>query len=444
MTSVPIAAMAAIVAIAVALGACKGGTATTDPPDAAASPQASAEPAPLANIPTPTVSGVPTTTNPEAGPPPLPMRGDRELPVDVPREPTKEKEQARDTPKDPRDPKELSGWSLQAVLRQSDIAAAPKATEVSDRGVEAARKKTEPHLSIDISQTRMRITVASAGFVLPADTEIRARLDRYGHVLLLPQEATYRVVAPGALRALFGERRMDVAPLSPAEIVTGGDGPRRFNFRTRKVDVSTRAAKASFEIAQVKDAGEGGVLLCRALLDLMNAPPSTPLCGPDEIPVHADVRWTTKGAVAFDVQSLARRADLRVATMATPPASVAFVSSPLPPLASEVMLSRPELAALRTGPIDLPPAPATDAATPRAESGLVLVNTTDQLRFVWIDGAAALWLAPGAREELPSLQRGRYVVQWRTFLGDAFEPAQLMSVPGTSDLSVGDAGVYLR
>ena len=108
------------------------------------------------------------------------------------------------------------------------------------------------------------------------------------------------------------------------------------------------------------------------------------------------------------------------------------------------MLSRPELAALRSGPIDLPPAPTTDAAPPRPESGLVLVNATDQLRFVWIDGAAAAWLAPGAREELPALQRGRYVLQWRTFLGDAFEPGHLVSVPGTSDLGVGDAGVYLR
>lgn len=433
---------AIVVAIAVTLAACKGGATTNDPPDAAASPQASAEPAPLANA--PTMSGTPLSANPEAGPPPVPMRADRELPVDVPREPSKEKEQARDTPKDPRDPKELSGWALQAVLRPSDVAAAPKAGEVVERAIEAARKKTEPRLAIDLSQTRMRLVVASAGFVLPTDTEIRARLDRYGHVLLLPHDATYRVVAPGALRALFGERRLDVAPLSPAEIVTGGEGPRRFNFRTRKADVSVRAAKASFEIAQVKDAGEGGVLLCRALLDLMNAPPSTPLCGPDEIPVHAEVRWTTKGAIVFDVQSLARRSDLRATTMAAPPASVAFASSPLPALVSEVMLSRPELAALRSGPIDLPPAPTTDAAPPRPESGLVLVNATDQLRFVWIDGTAAAWLAPGAREELPALQRGRYVLQWRTFLGDAFEPGHLVSVPGTSDLGVGDAGVYLR
>ena len=104
-----VACAAAIAFLIVAFAACKGGAGANDLPDAAASPQASAEPAPLANVPASTLSGAPTAMNPEAGPPPSPMRGDRELPVDVPREPTKEKEQARDTPKDPRDPKELSG-----------------------------------------------------------------------------------------------------------------------------------------------------------------------------------------------------------------------------------------------------------------------------------------------------------------------------------------------
>jgi hypothetical protein len=430
---------ATLAALIVASAACRGSGGANDLPDAAASPQASAEPAPLANVPTATVSGAPTAMNPEAGPPPLPMRGDRELPVDVPREPLKEKEQARDTPKDPRDPKELTGWSLQAVLRPSDVAAPQKAPEVSDRALDAARKKTESRLAIDLSQTRMRIVLAS-GFALPAETEIRAKVDRYGHVLLMPRESSYRVVAPGALRALLGERRMDVAPLSPAEITQGGEGPKRFNFRTRKVDLTTRAAKASFEIALVKDAGEGGSLLCRALLDLMNAPPSTVLCAPDEIPVRAELRWTTKGAVVFEVTSVARRLDLAIATMAAPPASLSFASSPPTAVTSEVMLSRAELAALRTGPIDLPPAPPTEAGAPRVESGLLLVNASDELRFAWIDGVAVAWLAPGAREELSSLQRGRYVVQWRTFLGDSFEAGQLVSIPGMSDVTLGDAG----
>ena len=399
--------------------------------DAAASPQASAEPAPIA---TPTLSGA--TASPDAGPPPAPMRGDVALTTDVPREPTKEKEQARDTPKER---ELLGGFSLQAVLRPSDVAPAPKAQEVSERALDAARKKTEARLAIDLSQTRMRVVLAGNGFVLPADTEIRARTDRYGHVVMLPREGTYRVAAPGALRALFGERRLDVAPLAPAELLQAGEGPRRFNFRTRKVEVTTRAAKATFELALVKESGEGGSLLCRALLDLMSAPPSTPLCATEEIPVHAELRWTTKGAAIFDVVTMVKRNDLASATVAAPPATVTFASTPIPPDASEVLLSRAELAAFRSAPVDVPP-PQVEAGAPPPENGLVLSNATDQLRFAWIDGVPVAWLAPGAREELPALVRGRYTLQWRTFLGDSFEPGVVVTAPGTSDLAMGDAG----
>jgi hypothetical protein len=277
---------------------------------------------------------------------------------------------------------------------------------------------------------------------MPQGTEIRARTDRYGHVLLWPHESTYRVVAPGALRALFGERRLDVAPLSGAELLPIGDGARRFNYRTRKVEVTTRAAKATFEIASIAGAGEGGTLLCRALLDLMNAPPSTPLCTTDDMPLHADLRWTTKGAIAFDVVSLARRTDLALSQLAAPPPSLAFVPSPPPPLNSETMLTRSELAAFRTAPVEVPVSADTDAKAPplAPDSGLLLVNSSDELRFAWIDGAAVAWVAPGAREQLTALLRGRYVLQWRTFLGDAFEPGQLVTVPGVSDIGAPDSG----
>jgi hypothetical protein len=422
---------AAIGVIAAAtLVACRGGASGGDPVDAAASPQASQEPAPIA---TTTPSGA-LATGPDAGPPPSPMRADRELPIDTPREPSREKEQARDTPKDARDL--LAGWSLQATLRPSDVAAAPRAPEVSERALDLARKKTEARLGIDLSQTRMRITLTS-GFVLPADTEIRARLDRYGHVLMLPKEGTYRVAAAGALRAVLGERRLDVAPLSAAEIMPSGEGQRRFNFRTRRLEVTTRAAKATFEIASVKDAGDGGSLVCRALLDLMSASPSTPLCMTDDIPVHAEIRWATKGAIMFDVASMIKRSDLPAPSMATPPATVAYASSPIPAEGAGVLLSRAELASFRSAPVDVP---APDAGAPQPESGLVLFNATDQLRVVWIDGVAVAWLAPGGREELPSLVRGRYVLQWRTFLGDAFDPATSVVAPGTIGIAFGDAG----
>jgi hypothetical protein len=433
------------VAIAIALGAllasCRQPAA--DPVDAAASPQASAEPAPIATTQPTTDAQVAL----DAGPPPAPMRADRPLDPDAPSE--RAKDPAKDGGREITSAKELSGWTLSAALRASDIPGPPKAPEVSDKGLEAARKKTEAHLAIDLSQTRARIVLAEGAFVLPQGAEIRARTDRYGHVLLLPNEATYRVVAPGALRALFGERRLDVAPLAPAELSAAGDGLRRFNLRTRKVDVTTRAAKATFEIASVAGAGEGGALVCRALLDLMNAPPQTPLCSQDDVPLHAELRWTTKGWIAFDVITMARRYDLAAQQLAAPPMNASFVRDPLPHADSEPLLTKSDLAALRTNAVDPPSAPQNtpqhmteraDAHAPAPQSGLSLSNGADVLLFVWIDGVPAAWIAPGAQAHLDGLQRGRYLVQWRTFLGDAWEPPHLVNVPGSSAIVAGDAG----
>ncbi|MEO9140633.1 MAG: hypothetical protein ABI332_00055, partial [Polyangiaceae bacterium] len=53
---------------------CKGGS--SDAPNTSASPQASAVPAPLATLPTTTSSGAVPTAG-DAGPPPVPMRGDQ-------------------------------------------------------------------------------------------------------------------------------------------------------------------------------------------------------------------------------------------------------------------------------------------------------------------------------------------------------------------------------
>jgi hypothetical protein len=413
---------------ALALAACKG--ASVDPMDAAQSPQAQAEPAPLANPPAIASATAVTSMGQDASSWPEPLRSDQRVAPDAPREPAARDQGGRDASRDWR---ELAGYEMQAVLRAGEGPGPPKAAEVSATGIEAAKRKTEARMAIEMSQTRARF-VLSGGFVLPQATELRARLDWYGHLLLWPGESTYRVAQPGALRALLGERRLDVAPLSPAKVVPGGDGARRLNTRTRRVDVSTRAGKATMELASIRDAGEGGTLVCRLLLDLMSAPPSTLACTTDDVPLHAELHWTTQGALAFDVTSIARRLDLAAQELAAPAASLMFVSAPPPPAPAENLLTRAELAAFRTAPVDVPPAATRDAQAPAPEAGLALVNASDELRVAWIDGAPVAWVAPGARLALPSVVRGRYTVQWRTFLGDAWEPAETIVVPGTSEV----------
>lgn len=400
-----------------------------DPPDAAASPQASAEPAPLANVATAAGATTTSTSGVDAGPPPEPLRGDRALAADSPHETVREL-----GAKDPRasDAKELAGYVMQAVLHAGEGPPPAKGPEVNTNAVDAARRKLEARIAIEASPTRARF-VLSGGFVVPQGTELRARVDRYGHLVFLPGEDAYRVAEEGALRALFGERRLDVAPLSAAEVTTPGEGARRLNLRTRRVDVSTRAAKATLELAAFRDAGDGGALVCRLLLDLVGAPPATVACATDEVPLHAELRWTTQGALVFDVTSITASAHLPVQELATPPATATFLAEPLPMSPGDVLVPKGELTAFRTAAVEVPPAAsARDAQAAPPDAGLLLVNASDELRVAWLDGVPVAWVAPGARIPVTALLHGRYALQWRTFLGDAWDPPEPVTVPGQS------------
>lgn len=98
------------------------------------------------------------------------------------------------------------------------------------------------------------------------------------------------------------------------------------------------------------------------------------------------------------------------------------------------MLTPTELAAFRTTAIDMPPGPFANA------DGLIVTNATDQLRILYIDGVPVLWASAGAKDVLKGLPRGRYVSQWRTFLGESIEPPESQAVPGLVVVGNPDAG----
>jgi hypothetical protein len=415
-----------LLVVCVALASCK--SVPAEGSGAAPSPQATAEPAVLANPPLAATTSAPEL---DAGRAPEPLRGDQGLPPDIPREPSVREGGARESARDPRGPQ---GYTMQATIRTGEGPAAPRAAEVNVGVIDAAKRRSEAKVSIAFSQGRARFVLQSGAFVLPVSTELRSRADRYGHLLLLPGEDVYRVVEPGSLRALLGERRLDVAPLSPAEVTPGGESARRLNLKTRRVEVSTRAAKAVLEIATVHDAGDGGPLVCRFLLDLMSAPPPIAVCTTDEVPLHAELRWTTQGSLSFDATSLARAQDLAPQDMAAPPASVSFTASAPPTSPAELLVQRAELAAFRTAPVDVQPGVGAAGGHPPPEAGLALSNATDELRVVWVDGVPVAWVGPGERMLLPGLVRGRYTLQWRTMLGDAWDPGTLVTSPGLSEV----------
>jgi hypothetical protein len=388
------------------LAACRVTTSTSDVPDARESPQASAQPAALATLPTAASAASPSV---EGGPPPAPLRPDEALIADT---------LPRDSP----------GYTLSAAFRNVEVLGPVRGPEVNPVGLDAARRATEQRLAIDISPARMRVALGGHGFVLAPDTEVRARSDRYGHIVVWPGATAYRPLAPGSLRALLGERRLDVAPLSAAEMAPHDDGGRRIGIRMRKVDVTTRAARVAFEIGRLEGAGEGGVLLCRFLLDLVSAPPSTALCGPDELPVRAEIKWTNKGGIVFELTGYLRRTDVPATSLLVPPQTASYVAAAPPVGAFAPMLSTAELGALRLADVDVP----------TTGDALVLVNATLQLRVLYLDGVPVAWVSPSGRGELHGLRRGRYVAQWRTFLGDSVETPTTQLVPGLAQVGAMD------
>ena len=397
---------------AIAFLACKlPSQGASDTPDAAASPQASAEPAPLAVTPTTTASAMPALS-PEGGPPPTPLRSDTPLPSDA---------LGRD----------VAGYTLSAVFRQSELMGPPRAGEVNTSGIDAARKKTELRMAVDLGASRMRVALVGNGYVVPPETELRARADRYGHVVLWPGGGSYRPIAPGGLRALLGERRFDVAPVAHAVVASTDETGKRIGVRTRMVEVTTRVAKATFEVGRLPDLGESGTLLCRMLLDLMNAPPGAPACGYDELPVRAELRWTSKGSFTFELTGVLKKADVSAAALLVPPPNATFTPGTLPAVVA--MLPPADLAAFRVGPIDVPPNPIG--------AGLVVANATDEMRVLVLDGVPVVAVAPGAKETVRGLLRGKYVAQWRSFLGDVVDPGATQVVPGLAQVGGSDAGV---
>ncbi len=377
------------------------------------------------------VIGIPADSSgrliiPDSGaPPPEPMRLDGPLVAEAPGS------------------KDLVGVSLDGVFRWRDVPSPLKAPEVSGEGLKEAAKLTVLGLKVSLTDTgRMRIIFESRALPLPGRTELRGRSDRYGHLLLWPNATDYRVIPAGALRTLLGERRVDVTPLATSKWKTEGEG-RRLGLSVRKVEVSAPLGSVRLEIGKVTEAGEGGPLLCRAFVELLGVDPKSPVCQPGEVPLLAAWSWQEGGGILWEATAMQRRTDLAPSDFLVPPPSAQLAPSGLPIAPGGVLLSRDEVAAFRTSALtNLPP--STDPAVPG--EGFMAVNQTDTLLYVLVDGIPVAIVPPLAETYVIGPPRGRYVVQWRTFLGERViapviteMPARILSGGGL-DAGAPDAG----
>ncbi len=338
--------------------------------------------------------------------------------------------------------RELAGVTLEAAWRWRDVPAAPKAPEVGAEGIKEAQKLTALTWKIDLSDTgRMRVAFTSRALPMPAGTELRARADRYGTVVVWPNASEYRVVAPGALRPVLGERRVDVTPLSNAPSTAQGEG-KRLGVATRKVELSSSLGSVKLELGKISDAGEGGALLCRALVEIVGIDPRAPVCIAGEVPLHAAFAWRSGGGVAFEVTSVTKRTDFGPGDLLCPPPGPTFSRNGLPNAPDGIFLTRDELAAFRTAPLQLPP---RDGPGIPGE-GFVAVNHADTLAYLLIDGVPVVAVPSQAERYVIGTARGRYVAAWRTFLGDRIAAPQTVELPdrivygATPDAGAPDGG----
>ncbi len=426
-------------ALALTLGSTGCDTAGPPPPsepseDAGASPNASILPGPRADEgpPSPSPSASTSTTEDAADAGPRGMLADSagRLIMPEPAPPTALRPD-RPLPLDPLAHGELSGATLKMSLKWRDVPVAPKAPEVFADGIAKAAAATALQLVVDLGEEgRTRVVLDSRAFPLPPRTEIRAREDRLGAVLLWPDGDRYRPIAPGALRTVFGERRADVTPLSPAQVEKDEKAkPPKVDglpaaLVARELHLDSSFGKLVLSLVPIPEVGRAGAPLCRMLVELAGMEPTAAICRSTEVPLRASFRWKEGGGFDLEAKSYSRRNDIGPGDLAVPPPSAVYTADQLPIVPVGVFLTKDELGGFRSRAIPVP------LAVDAPGEGFFALNETDLLQYLLLDGVPVVAVPPHDKRYVVGPLQGTYMAQWRTFLGDHIEPAAPVNLPG--------------
>lgn len=360
----------------------------------------------------------------EAGPPaPKTMRPDQAL------------------PRDTLTLRDGIGVTLDAAWHWADVPAPPSAPEVDKDALKAARAKTTLDVAVDLAAAgRMRFDFVGAAFPVPPHVSLRARSDRYGNILVWPNDQKYRIMQPGTLRALFAERRADVVPLVVGKLKDLGKG-RLLEMATERTRISTQTGNITLEQARLPGIGTSGELLCRLLVELVAVEPASNVCVPALTPLKAELTWPDHGHVSFEVRTITRRQDLPFGELFVPPADADLTVDTLPPQTSGVFLTRDDIAKFRTHDVRSPDPPPAGAPG----EGLLAANHTDTLRYVLLDGVPVAWVKPHSQQYIIGPRPGSYVVSWRDFFGSEIDPPKTLNLPARVEVGTEpDAGAPER
>ena len=383
----------------------------TTPSASEPSPNASVLPAPLAAGPTKANArdaGHPApdmSADAAVMEPPRPIREDEALPAES---------ELRPAP----------GLSLEARLRWLEPAP-PRLPETSADAIARAREKTAFELSVDLSSLgRLRLSFAARAYPFPPSTELRARDDRFGHLLVWPNGTTYTPLPPGTLRAALGDARVDVAPLSEPSMTMVGAGS-MLGLPTQKQRLENSIGRVELEQTAAAIAGSSGLLFCRLLLELLAVSPESVACRNEWLPLRAELTWASGARFELEVTKLLKRTELPVDRLAVPPSGSEARRGELPGPPFVALVEERELSDFRVRPLQ--PTEKPDPAAPKL--GLVFQNRSDGPRYLIVDGVPVVWLRSGAEWLLSGLKPGRYTVQARDFFGAESTPAKTLELP---------------
>jgi hypothetical protein len=330
---------------------------------------------------------------------------------------------------------EVFGLEVLFEIRMKNLPAPPPAFGAVQSAIATAQTATVGSLRASIGAGRFRARAGRHAFALADGWELRA--DRgHGGALLFLDPTSYRVVQAGATRALFSERRLDVSALGPARILEEAPGSHLARATTRtsitttygtlKLDQITAPSSAPPRPAPAKDAkGDGGELaeagldgagvpLCRLLLELVAADRALGggPCAESLVPVRAEIAWSSGGGVVIEATSLREGTIARV-DLAFPPGTAHLATTALGDV-SDDPLNADALLAIRS----------------KGEPGaLDLSNKSPQPRVAVIDGITAVTLPP-ANDRAITLRAGKYVLEWRSPLGEKVDRTLEIDVPG--------------
>jgi hypothetical protein len=323
--------------------------------------------------------------------------------------------------------RESIGILLDVEWKQSDVLSPSGAPETAMEGLEEARNKTRLRLRVEVAAAgRLRATFLGQGYPWAEGTELRARADKFGYVLVWPDGKSYRNVVPGALRALFTDRRLDQGPLFVPKVTALPAGQWLGQSTVRNV-LSTPVAEIQLDQATVPSAGLGAPLLCRMLVELAGIEPDNSLCTAEQLPLHAQLTNAPGGKLTFAVSLMGKKQDLPLSGLQVPPEHAVFQSSGMP-LAEGGSVERSLLTGLRHHAV-APSATVSSTALLTPGTGLVAVNRALALRALLVDGVTVAWLPPGAELALPELRNGLYSIAWRDFFGSFLEPPRNVALP---------------